>query len=182
MSVLGEHFSQEPEIFGWARERFAGRILHWGFLERREAYFDVLARADVVVSTAKHEFFGIAVVEAIAAGCLPVLPCRLAYPEILAPLPARTRERFFYDGSVAALSGRLVELARAKEEGALWPGDPELCQRVVERYQWSRVRPLLDDGLTRLGAEQAGEVGIGYPFRSRSSAAPTPHYDEEESP
>ena len=183
LSVLGEHFPQTPEVFGRARERFHGKILDWGFLESREAYLEVLARADVVVSTAKHEFFGIAVVEAIAAGCWPMLPRRLAYPEILAPLSPHTRERFFYDGSAEALARRLAELAGAAERGELWGGSPELCQRAVERFHWSRARPLLDEGLTRLaGNGEAGEHGIRYPLQDRPVFSPTPQLEEKESP
>jgi glycosyltransferase involved in cell wall biosynthesis len=40
-------------------------------------------RGDIVISTAWQENFGIAVVEAMAHGCLPLLPDRLSYPEIL---------------------------------------------------------------------------------------------------
>ena len=53
-----------------------------GFLDRPD-YESLLDRADVVVSAAKGENFGIAVVEAIAAGAWPVLPDALAYPEII---------------------------------------------------------------------------------------------------
>ena len=34
------------------------------------------------VSTARHEFYGLAVREAIAAGCHPLLPRRVVYPEL----------------------------------------------------------------------------------------------------
>lgn len=42
-----------------------------------------MARSDIVVSCTDHEFFGIAVVEALAAGCRPVLPNGFSYPEVV---------------------------------------------------------------------------------------------------
>ena len=48
-------------------------------------YHAALNRADWVLSTARHEFFGMAVAEALLAGCLPWLPNRLSYPELVPP-------------------------------------------------------------------------------------------------
>jgi len=59
------------------------QIVHRGWLDRA-GYVDLLLRSDVVVSAADHEFFGIAIVEAIAAGATPVLPNRLSFPELIA--------------------------------------------------------------------------------------------------
>jgi glycosyltransferase involved in cell wall biosynthesis len=56
-------------------------VVRWGY-QPDKAYWQALRAADVVVSTARHEFFGIGVVEAISAGCWPLLPDRLAYPEV----------------------------------------------------------------------------------------------------
>ncbi|MFW6065762.1 MAG: tRNA-queuosine alpha-mannosyltransferase domain-containing protein, partial [Planctomycetota bacterium] len=83
LSVLGEQFREHPKVFDQARERFADRIDHWGYQSRRD-YRRALMSADVFVSTAGHEFFGIAAVEAISAGAFPLLPNRLSYPELLA--------------------------------------------------------------------------------------------------
>ena len=48
------------EIFSVAKDRLAEHIVHWGFQESREEYLNILKHADIVVSTAKHEFFGVA--------------------------------------------------------------------------------------------------------------------------
>ena len=37
----------------------------------------------IVISTARQENFGISVIEAIRYGCIPLLPHRLSYPEII---------------------------------------------------------------------------------------------------
>jgi len=72
MSVIGEQFKDAPEVFTWARDFFSDHIDRWGYQENREAYAAALQDADIVVSTANHEFFGISIVEAIAAGAYPV--------------------------------------------------------------------------------------------------------------
>jgi glycosyltransferase involved in cell wall biosynthesis len=58
-------------------------VRHWGYAVDRAEYAHWLWQCDVVVSTARHEFFGLAVAEALACGCLPVLPEALAYPELI---------------------------------------------------------------------------------------------------
>ena len=60
----------------------ADRIEYAGRLPRAD-YVKTLRRADWVLSTARHEFYGIAVAEALLAGCLPWLPDRLSYPELV---------------------------------------------------------------------------------------------------
>lgn len=82
-TILGEQFSNVPKALDEFREKFADQIDHIGFEPDRKKYWQHLRDCDWVLSTAKHEFFGIAVVEAMFAGCLPWLPDRLSYPELL---------------------------------------------------------------------------------------------------
>jgi glycosyltransferase involved in cell wall biosynthesis len=79
--VCGQRYRQAPDAFEAARTRFAARIEHFGGADRA-AYEALLARADIVVSTARHEFFGIAALEATHFGAYPLVPDDLAYPEI----------------------------------------------------------------------------------------------------
>ncbi len=61
------------------------RVLPVSYIPERSRYLQEVARCDIVVSASVQENFGIAVVEAVAAGCVPLLPDRLSYPEIIPP-------------------------------------------------------------------------------------------------
>jgi glycosyltransferase involved in cell wall biosynthesis len=153
ISVIGEQFRQTPEVFESARKLFEAHIDCWGYRQSRGEYESILAQADVIVSTAEHEFFGISVVEAIAAGAYPLLPKRLAYPEILELDKDPDNERFFYDGSPSDLARRLADLARRLADLARQVEHETLDQqqrraaKLVERLKWPNLAPILDKAL-----------------------------------
>jgi glycosyltransferase involved in cell wall biosynthesis len=67
------------------RQQFAHRLVQFGYASSRTAYYEWLGSADVILSTALHEFQGLAVLEAVAVGCVPIVPAREVYPELFAP-------------------------------------------------------------------------------------------------
>lgn len=85
LCLLGQKFRQSPEAFSTIEQNFAPQLVQFGYEPSGERYHQWLASADIVLSTALHEFQGLAVLEAMAAGCIPVLPNRLAYPELAEP-------------------------------------------------------------------------------------------------
>jgi tRNA G18 (ribose-2'-O)-methylase SpoU/glycosyltransferase involved in cell wall biosynthesis len=82
--VLGTDPSRGQQWYAKLRARYADQLVYVGWCTDRATYAHWLAQADVVVSTAQHETFGISLVESVyVGGALPLLPRRLSYPEIL---------------------------------------------------------------------------------------------------
>ena len=84
VAVVGDADGGEAATLDPMLDRLGGRVLARGMVARAD-YLELLCRADIVVSAARGENFGIAVVEAIAAGAWPVVPDALAYPEVVPP-------------------------------------------------------------------------------------------------
>ncbi len=135
LSVIGEKVSRVPKDFVYAKKEFANQIINWGYADSREKYLNILAESDIVVSTAIHEFFGISVVEAIAAGAYPLLPRRLAYPEVLGLAEYPERECFFYEETAADLGEKLLECCSIEND--LWVDAPASPHDLTSQYYWS---------------------------------------------
>ena len=81
--ILGQSFNEKPKIFDEILTILpSDYILHCGFVQSKIDYENLLFKGDLVVSTAQHEFFGVAMLEACRAGCIPLVPQRLVYQEI----------------------------------------------------------------------------------------------------
>jgi glycosyltransferase involved in cell wall biosynthesis len=151
LSVIGQQFETVPAMFAAAEEMLAEQIDRWGFQQQRDDYLAALAEADVFVSTADHEFFGLSSVEAAAAGAFPLLPRRLAYPEVFAE--AEGANDFFYDGTVGDLTDRLAELAHRLEADPPLAADADRARRAVQRYGWDELVPSYDQALARVASD-----------------------------
>jgi glycosyltransferase involved in cell wall biosynthesis len=145
LAVAGSGATVESEDFMRARDALAGRVVQWGRLDDSADYAALLWAADVVVSTAIHEFFGVAVLEAVYCGCRPVLPRRLSYPELI---PAEAHGEVLYG------EGGLVDaVARALEAPRAWSQD---WQRTwVARFDWGSLKTRYDDVIRRCAARGA---------------------------
>ena len=84
LAVLGQSFRKVPDVFGEIESRYARQLKQFGYATTREAYIGWLDWADLVISTSLHEFQGLAVIEAVSRGALPLVPGRQVYPELFA--------------------------------------------------------------------------------------------------
>lgn len=108
VAVCGQPFATVPDVFESMRPILGDRVEAWGRVEPRAAYEDLLLRADLVVSTADHEFFGAAMVEAAWCGAEPLVPDRLAYPEIFG-----AQYRYPHDEALASMLEARIRWALA---------------------------------------------------------------------
>jgi len=133
--VAGENFRQQPAEFAEAKERLADHIIHFGFAKDRELYASLLWEADLVVSTAHHEFFGISILEAIYCDCYPLLPHRLSYPELL---PESLHNDYLYHS--------FDELVARLQWGAKNPAAVRAVNlhSIAAVYDWRNIAPRYD--------------------------------------
>jgi glycosyltransferase involved in cell wall biosynthesis len=135
VAVAGQSFPETRGAFEQAARGLGSRLVHMGQPEGREDYARLLASADVAVSTAVNEFFGLAMLEAAYAGCYPLVPDRLAYPEIY---PADMRY-----GSPEVLAARL----RAAINDRPVPGQG---RALAQRYTIRELTPAYRAAFDRL--------------------------------
>lgn len=109
LNMLGQKFRHIPEIFDQMKEILSDQILNWGYVENEEEYRSIMSNSDVVVSSALHDFQGLAILEAINSGCVPVVPDRLAYCEFIS-------ENFRYDSYINDEEKEVQELADRLEK------------------------------------------------------------------
>jgi len=143
LALLGESARTKPTLFLSAKNRYGDRLVHYGYVASRSDYIAWLRRGAVMVSTALQENFGIATVEAVRHGCIPLLPDRLSYPEII---PEAYHSACLYrdqDDLVEKLSRRLTD----------YPGCRKRFTALFEsmdRFSWENMIRYYDAELDRL--------------------------------
>lgn len=147
LAMVGQQFRQSPPVFSEIESSFCHRLVHVGFLESPSRYRAILQAADVVLSTAIHEFQGLAVMEAVARDCLPVVPDRLVYPEIY---PADCRyESHPDDPEREAASAAAAIMFAARSVPALQATRPD-----ISSYSMSRLAPRYEEVFRSVMATQ----------------------------
>lgn len=154
LHVVGQGFRSTPEEFIEVREllkRHAAALAiargEFGFIAERGNYEELLRRCDVVLSTALHDFQGLAIQEACALGCTPLAPERLVYPEYL-------EQQFLYGGSTAG--NEAEECAALLERLIAWQqllaGGIALPKAALNAFSREALRPHYAELFARLAA------------------------------
>jgi glycosyltransferase involved in cell wall biosynthesis len=127
LAILGENFSRQPEIFLTAKESLARHIVQFGYVESFADYAKWVWQSDILPITSNQDFFGASLVEALYCDCFPLLPKRLAYPDMI---PTDYHAQCFYedfDDLVARLSQAITNIDQTRQFS---------LRSVVAQYDW----------------------------------------------
>jgi glycosyltransferase involved in cell wall biosynthesis len=149
LAVAGENFRNVPAEFEEARERLADQIVHWGYAATRAGYLALLQQADLVISTADHEFFGISILEAVTAGAFPLLPARLSYPELI---PTALHAECLYADEEQLWQKAVQFLTTPRSKTC--PASQALRTHVVATYGWPVAAQQTDSWLSTVAARR----------------------------
>jgi glycosyltransferase involved in cell wall biosynthesis len=131
--IAGESYKNYPKVFDDAKLALSDRIIHFGFVENRSQYVELLLKSDIIPVTSNQDFFGISVIEAIAAGCVPILPNRLAFPEHLNQIEF---QKYYYD-SPDDLKSKLIQFIKEDHSS-------QTLRNYVLKYDFKDIGPVYD--------------------------------------
>jgi len=142
IAIVGQQFRKVPEAFAAIKTIMENsktlELDQWGYLESSDDYQQCLKSSDMVLSTSIHDFQGLAVLEAVAAGCLPLLPDTLVYPEWF-------EKKYLYNAASAESAVQLIE-----KQSALIGSQPT---PDISQLYWTSLRPQYKKALDELLAQ-----------------------------
>lgn len=138
--ILGERYEKYPPVFDYAKEKFADKILHFGYADSYAEYAKWLWIADLLPVTSFQDFFGASVVEAMYCNCVPFLPKRLAYPE---HLPEQFHSTYFYDSEdfTNKLQRRIWDIKYIRVMDT---------QQYARKYDWGNCIEIYDSAFAKV--------------------------------
>ncbi len=145
LALCGQQYGKRPFIFTEAIERLNKQLIHVGFADG-DYYKSLLWQADITISTAVHEFFGIGILEAIHCHTFPILPNRLSYPEII---PEVFHKDCLYESDMALVDKLKWALTHRQETRRL---ALELAT-AVSPFNWQNMIHKYDQQLQRIAGK-----------------------------
>ena len=146
--IAGQQFRQRPQEFAQIemliRRSSSLTLKQFGFVKDAQHYAELIMSCDVVMSTAIHDFQGLAVLQAAAAGCTPLVPDRLCYPQWFEPMFRYPHCDDIAEEAIGA-SEKLGDFLSCKRAGSLPVAD-------VAALTWPQLAPLYRQLLQCLAA------------------------------
>jgi glycosyltransferase involved in cell wall biosynthesis len=136
VALAGPNRRQDTPEFDRMRRRLGERIVQFGYADAAR-YVCLLRSSDLVASSTRHEFFGVSVVEAIYAGCFPVLPNGLSYAELI---PSVHQEACLYDDLPGMVRRMRWALTHREQAGHV----ADDLRAAVARFDWAEMAPRYD--------------------------------------
>lgn len=129
LHVIGQQFRQTDSVMLENIEllKSSGHAGEVGYIEPREKYLNLLAESHCVLSTSQHDFQGLAIQEGMAAGCIPIVPDDLAYPEYV---PGKWRYKNL-DEAVSSVQQVAGGETSCEVNLQRWPGQIAAWQDLV---------------------------------------------------
>ncbi len=140
VAVAGEPGENPAPELAEMEARLGPRVIQSGYVESREAYAELLWRSSIAVSTSRQEFFGIATVEAMYCGCLPIVPARLNYPALI--------PRELHPDCLWETEAELKALLRSAVERRATGG--ARVRNAASEFDWRHVAPAWDAAIAGL--------------------------------
>ena len=136
LAVLGENFNTTPSIFDETQKVLKERIVHFGYCESFSEYAKWVWKADIIPVTNIQDFFGISIMEALYCNTYPLVPDRLAYPELL---PEKFHKDHIYRDK--------TDLLQKLKECILNIDDKRNNQfsQIAQPFDWNTMAPIYDN-------------------------------------
>ena len=103
------NYEKRPQIFDKIAYELSLEFPDWQFIKTKDvwtnkkAYYELLNRSKIAYSCAWQETFGIAMVEAVLCGCIPLVPDRLSYEHLYGDTFKYTKEEETRDFGMSKL-------------------------------------------------------------------------------
>ncbi|MDH5721525.1 MAG: DUF3524 domain-containing protein [Spirochaetia bacterium] len=135
--ICGQSYQISPTCFAEAEKEFKKEILHMGTVKNKSDYIRLLRQSDIIFVTSNHDFFGISVAEAIYCGAFPLLPNRVAYPELFKK--SRFPDCYYESNGIEKIIETVNNIQTLKEKWIL------KLQKEVFRFDWSKMIDVYDE-------------------------------------
>ncbi|MGB0495746.1 MAG: tRNA-queuosine alpha-mannosyltransferase domain-containing protein [Kangiellaceae bacterium] len=155
--IMGQSFREQPECFTKAKMELENQIKVMGYQPLKE-YQQILKSADIVISSASHDFQGLSMLEAIYHGCVPIAPNRVAYPEyikkeLLYRLPEQSLNLSkvqLLEKESKYLSEKILKVVSNEEFKNNRAQMIESCQSLTRDYSVNHLLPIYKNEILKL--------------------------------